>query len=200
MPSFEIDCRNSDLVMPNAPTARLSSRRRPPKRIRLDHDQQPDWHVASFHHLPLNEFAKRGIEHVLIDVDGCLTPAYRHDDIDPVAHRKIAAMVGRFTTVSLASNNKRDLGGIARQLELDFAFTVFSEDGVLPYKPHSEFFDRILRDLGEPDPETVVMIGDNPWHDVAGAQAMGMRAALVDCLDPEGFFEFDLYIPRAGSQ
>jgi HAD superfamily hydrolase (TIGR01458 family) len=46
-------------------------------------------------------------------------------------------------------------------------------------KPERAFFELALENLGLP-PETVVMVGDDPELDVAGARAAGLRAILVE--------------------
>lgn len=44
-------------------------------------------------------------------------------------------------------------------------------------KPHPEMFRYALDRVANPD--TVIMVGDNPEADVAGAQRMGIPALLV---------------------
>ena len=69
---------------------------------------------------------------------------------------------------------------------------VFRRDGVLdlidaavytseiPWmKPHPEAFRAVLAAVGGVDPAAAVFVGDRPWDDVSGAQAVGMRAVLV---------------------
>lgn len=69
---------------------------------------------------------------------------------------------------------------------------VFERDGVLhlvdgdvysseiPWvKPHPEAFAAALRAVGVDDPGRAVYVGDRPFEDVHGAQAVGMRAVLV---------------------
>ena len=46
-------------------------------------------------------------------------------------------------------------------------------------KPHRPIFEAALGALGDPDPARVLMIGDSPDHDVAGAQAVGCATLLV---------------------
>ena len=45
-------------------------------------------------------------------------------------------------------------------------------------KPHRALFEKALRETGAAAHEAV-FIGDSPWHDVAGAQAVGMRTVLT---------------------
>jgi putative hydrolase of the HAD superfamily len=46
-------------------------------------------------------------------------------------------------------------------------------------KPHPEAFRTALAAVGGVDPAAAVFVGDRPWDDVCGAQAVGMRAVLV---------------------
>lgn len=45
-------------------------------------------------------------------------------------------------------------------------------------KPHAEAFGAVLRRL-DVEPQNAVMVGDRPYDDVSGAQALGMRAVLL---------------------
>ena len=45
-------------------------------------------------------------------------------------------------------------------------------------KPHPSLFEKALHELGVAPPEAV-FVGDSPFHDVGGAQAVGMRAVLT---------------------
>ena len=45
-------------------------------------------------------------------------------------------------------------------------------------KPHPSLFEKALGELGVA-PEEAVFVGDSPVHDIAGAQAVGMRAVLT---------------------
>lgn len=45
-------------------------------------------------------------------------------------------------------------------------------------KPHPEAFLTVLRSLGVTEPARAVFVGDRPYDDVHGAQALGMRAVL----------------------
>ena len=53
---------------------------------------------------------------------------------------------------------------------------VSSEEGWR--KPHVSLFQKALRELGFAPLESI-FVGDSPWHDIAGAQAAGMRAVLT---------------------
>jgi HAD superfamily hydrolase (TIGR01459 family) len=65
-------------------------------------------------------------------------------------------------------------------------------------KPHRPVYELCLERLGHPRPAQVVAVGDSLAHDVAGAAAMGIDAALVVA----GIHadELDLEMDRAGLQ
>jgi putative hydrolase of the HAD superfamily len=46
-------------------------------------------------------------------------------------------------------------------------------------KPEPGMFELALEKAGNPDPSDVLFVGDSPVHDIAGAQALGMRTALI---------------------
>ena len=54
-------------------------------------------------------------------------------------------------------------------------------------KPHREFYKYCLNEMGDPDPASVIMIGDSPTADVEGAKNMGLKACFFNKrkLDPE---------------
>jgi putative hydrolase of the HAD superfamily len=47
-------------------------------------------------------------------------------------------------------------------------------------KPHPEIFRAAIRQAGGGDPASMLYVGDNYAHDVAGARAVGMLAVLID--------------------
>jgi HAD superfamily hydrolase (TIGR01662 family) len=52
-------------------------------------------------------------------------------------------------------------------------------------KPAPQIFERAMAELGA-TPETSVMVGDSPSDDIAGAQALGLRAVLLQRGAPKG--------------
>lgn len=72
---------------------------------------------------------------------------------------------------------------------LDFKkyFTyLFTSMDVGAEKPHREFYEHCLKEMGNPDPESVLMIGDSPTADVEGSKNAGLRACFLNKrgLDP----------------
>jgi putative hydrolase of the HAD superfamily len=81
--------------------------------------------------------------------------------------------------VGCVTNTLADAAGIRRMLrkfaceDLMQSVVVSAEAGYR--KPHPSLFRAALADLGA-DAAEAVFVGDSPWHDIAGAQAVGMRA------------------------
>jgi HAD superfamily hydrolase (TIGR01549 family) len=80
--------------------------------------------------------------------------------------------------IGLVSNTSRDLDAFVRHHALDVDAWVSS--GVHgKVKPSPTIFRAVL-ELLEVPPEAAVMVGDSPEDDVAGAEAIGIRAFLLD--------------------
>jgi HAD superfamily hydrolase (TIGR01549 family) len=80
--------------------------------------------------------------------------------------------------IALVSNTSRDLDAFVRHHALDVDAWISS--GVHgKVKPSPTIF-RAALELLEVEPEAAVMVGDSPDDDVAGAEAIGMRALLLD--------------------
>ena len=80
--------------------------------------------------------------------------------------------------IGLVSNTSRDLDAFVRHHALDVDAWVSS--GVHgKVKPSPTIFRAVLELLDVP-PEAAVMVGDSPDDDVAGAEAIGIRAFLLD--------------------
>ncbi len=159
-------------------------------RIRLFTEEEghdATWHLPSFVHFDVGLLLHNGVEHVLLDLDGCLTPAYRHDELTDEVTAALIAMRSAMKTVSLATNNELDVTTLGERFGLTHLFQPYQEGTMLPYKPGKVYYEHILATLAVP-PESVVMIGDNPFDDVWGASQHGIKTMLVDRIDPDGFF------------
>ncbi|MGZ4290671.1 MAG: HAD family hydrolase [Gaiellaceae bacterium] len=82
--------------------------------------------------------------------------------------------------IGLLTNSARDVHAFARhhRLEIDAAVGSFHHGKT---KPHASIFRAVL-ELLEVAPADAVMVGDTVEDDIEGAQALGMRAILVDRL------------------
>jgi HAD superfamily hydrolase (TIGR01662 family) len=80
--------------------------------------------------------------------------------------------------IGLVSNTSRDLDAFIRHFKLDVdAWIASGTHGKV--KPSPSIFRAVL-ELLQVRPDAAVMIGDSPADDVDGAQAIGMRAFLID--------------------
>jgi putative hydrolase of the HAD superfamily len=80
--------------------------------------------------------------------------------------------------IGLVSNTSRDLDAFIRHFKLDVdAWIASGTHGKV--KPSPSIFRAVL-ELLQVEPEAAVMVGDSPADDVDGAQAIGMRAFLID--------------------
>ncbi len=63
-------------------------------------------------------------------------------------------------------------------LQDHFDLLVISEQ-VGAAKPNPRIFQHALEQMGQPDPSTVLMVGDNPQADIAGGRQMGFYTCFV---------------------
>ncbi len=157
------------------------------KQVLEESEHEPTWHISSYADFDIRVLLDEGVRHALLDLDGHLSPAYHHTLITPEAERALHIMRRGFATVSLATNSEWYLGHVMARFGLDYSFQPKQAGTDLPYKPCDRYFNHILEVLEVP-PETIVMAGDNPIHDMAAAE-YGMKTLLVDRLDPHGFFD-----------
>jgi putative hydrolase of the HAD superfamily len=97
-----------------------------------------------------------------------------YEDALPV----LADLRRRGLKIGLVSNTSRDLDAFIRHFKLDVdAWLASGTHGKV--KPSPSIFRAVL-DLLQVEPEAAVMVGDSPADDIDGAQAIGMRAFLID--------------------
>ena len=99
-----------------------------------------------------------------------------YDEVRPVLHDLRA----RGVILGVISNWTGDLEEVLRSVELRHSFDFVLDSAHLGWeKPHPEIFLEALR-RAEVAPEHALHVGDSPGHDVDGALAAGLRAALLD--------------------
>ena len=93
----------------------------------------------------------------------------------------LAALRGRGLHVQIVSNIDNDqLEAIWARIGLaQHVDAVTTSEEARSCKPHPGIFQLALSKAGGPPPESVVFVGDSPWHDVAGANALGMTSVLI---------------------
>jgi len=99
----------------------------------------------------------------------------------PDAADTLATLRDRGLHVQIVSNIDNDqLDAVWPHLALDahvHAITTSEDAGSC--KPHHGIFRVALEKAGNPDPESVVFVGDSVLHDVAGAKSLGMTTVLI---------------------
>jgi 2-haloalkanoic acid dehalogenase type II len=106
----------------------------------------------------------------------------------PDAAGTLAALRARGLHVSIVSNIDDDqLAAVWGRLGLgDHVDAITTSEEARSCKPDPRIFRVALEKAGGPPPESVVFVGDSPWHDVAGANALGMTSVLIGGPPPEG--------------
>ena len=99
-----------------------------------------------------------------------------YDEVRPLLEKLHA----RGVLLGIISNWTGDLEDVLRAVELRQAFDVVVDSALFGFeKPHPEIFREASRRLSV-RPSDSLHVGDSPEHDVEGALAFGMRAALLD--------------------
>ena len=93
----------------------------------------------------------------------------------------LAALRGRGLHVQIVSNIDNDqLDAIWSRIGLaEHVDAITTSEEARSCKPHPGIFRLALEKAGAPPPESVFFVGDSPWHDVAGANALGMLSVLI---------------------
>ena len=105
-----------------------------------------------------------------------------YDDVPDTLRR----LHGEGYRIGLISNTHRCLTSFQSHFALEGLITAaVSSSGHGYMKPHASIFQAALTLTGAA-PEESVMVGDSYPHDIAGAQALGMRGILIDRTGPGG--------------
>lgn len=152
------------------------SREDAPKRLR---NLVPGEAIESVYELHAEDLAANGIQLVLLDVDNTLLP-WRHDEIPQESKDWIAGLAQAGLHICLISNtrNRERLAKIAGELGIEYK--------VGKFKPSREMFYAALEDHGLTG-EQAVMIGDQLFTDILGANRSGIHSILVRPLTKKEF-------------
>jgi len=112
----------------------------------------------------------------------CTGPRQASDRVDDFLPELAAAAARKLPMIcanpdrEVIRGDRREIcaGAIAERYERDF-----NGDVAWHGKPFAPVFDEVLRLLGEPPRERVLMVGDGIHTDIAGAAAAGIDAALI---------------------
>lgn len=125
-----------------------------------------------------------GVKHVFLDVDLTIRQ-HRATTLgtEIIEHLDGYKKSGDIETISLVTNNRRNLQEFAKPLEA----TVFQPHRGI-HKPHPAFFRRVLLEVGCEAAETV-MVGDKLRPDIAGANGVGIYTVWVQPLSKDYIYD-----------
>ena len=99
----------------------------------------------------------------------------------------LAALRDRGLHLQIVSNIDNDqLDAVWPGLDLgSFVHAITTSEDARSCKPDPGIFRVALEKAGNPAPESVVFVGDSVWHDIAGANALGMTSVLIGSAPPD---------------
>jgi 2-haloalkanoic acid dehalogenase type II len=99
----------------------------------------------------------------------------------PDAAETLAALRERGLHLQIVSNIDNDqFDAVWPHLALDeHVHAITTSEAAGSCKPHPGIFQVALAKAGNPDPASVVFVGDSLVHDVGGAKALGMTSVLI---------------------
>lgn len=102
------------------------------------------------------------------------------------ASKTLAALRDRGLHVQIVSNIDNDqLEAVWPRLALHHhVHAITTSEEARSCKPDPGIFRIALAKAGDPDPSSVVFVGDSVLHDVAGAKALGMTSVLIGEVPP----------------
>ena len=147
----------------------------PPEVLARRSTFMPHYISLSVADIDFEALAQAGLKHVFIDVDGTLA-AFGENIVEPriVTALNDARTAGYITSLILASNTRRNLDEVVRQLKPD----VVMQSSGLRFKPRRGFFTAALHAAGV-TAQSSVMIGDKLIQDIWGARTSGFTTVLV---------------------
>ncbi len=134
----------------------------------------PDEYKKTVFDVDFNSLKEKNIKNIFIDLDNTLIPYDIHK-----ADKKTLELFDNLHKLGFAvfivSNNKKE------RVKL-FANMVKSRYVYSAQKPFKSGFRRALKKVGNPDPNTVCLIGDQFMTDVLGGKRMGFYVIVVDAI------------------
>ena len=132
----------------------------------------PNMYVNSFYDIDEDYLIKKGINNLIIDIDGTILPV---DDINVTAMliARITFLRNKLFNICLMSNNEKErVLPVAKELKTLYLYKA--------NKPLNEAFDNALKVLNVKEKNKVAMIGDQMLSDIKGANEYGIYSILVN--------------------
>jgi HAD superfamily phosphatase (TIGR01668 family) len=178
-----------------------------PRFFELAGRMQPSVHLPDIRALDAEFLRTHSVRGLIWDVDGTLMP-HHHLEIDPALRDTFDRLLSRddlrhvilsncgeerlaelgriFPEVPVVKAYVGPPGPVARRLAggqeawLDLEGRPVASEGLTPVKKPSALPIRLaLREMGDPPPEQVYMVGDQYFTDIAGANLGGVRSVKV---------------------
>jgi len=131
---------------------------------------KPTWMVESIYQITPEELRKENIKAILTDLDNTLiawnNPEATEETIQWIEWMKESGI----KVVILSNNTDKRVGKVASILELDFIPSAI--------KPFTKGFKRAFEDYPY-SKEEWLMVGDQVWTDIKGANNAGIKSVLV---------------------
>ena len=131
--------------------------------------------------IPLSFFAERDIKAVILDVDNTLTSHNNPVPAEGVGQWLFQLKCCGLEVAILSNNSARRVAPFAKKLGLDYVSRAC--------KPLTFGVTRALKKYGL-SPNQVVLIGDQIFTDIIGANLLGMKSILLSPIEEEKSFSF----------
>ena len=150
------------------------------RRQMVEQLQEPDFEADSFVGINFDELATHagGPLHVVADLDHTLRIPSGNVDSAVSEHISAARVAGTIISFSIATDNLLCHYAPGAAEVSDKIYRPFFHHRVFVHKPHPAYYSRIIDDLDVP-PSSIIMIGNDPYSDIYGANLVGMTTIQV---------------------
>lgn len=132
----------------------------------------PNMYVNSFYDIDEEYLLKKGINNLIIDIDGTILPVDDINVTDKLIER-INILHNKLFNICLMSNNSKErVLPVAEKLDVFYLYKA--------NKPLKEAFDNALKTLNVNKKNNVAIIGDQMLSDIKGANEYGIYSILVN--------------------
>ena len=151
----------------------------------------PDYSSVSVTEIDFNHLANDGTENLFIDLDLTIRRA-NEPDIDPeiVEHLDSARRSGAIKGLWIVTDSEIDTSAFENQIGANGTYSpIFNSHG--KHKKTSPFYwEVLLRDLSDINPESVIMVGDRYLSDIKNpARFTSLKTCKVDPLGDDYWFD-----------
>ncbi|MFW5794791.1 MAG: YqeG family HAD IIIA-type phosphatase [Bacillota bacterium] len=134
----------------------------------------PNQYKKTIYDINFEKLKKYGIKHILIDLDNTLISYEENLPTDKI--RDLIKYIRDLNLQVLIISNNREprVKSFSKAIGCDYIYSA--------KKPLKSGFKRALKKLGNPNPKTVCLIGDQFMTDVFGGKKMNFYVIVVDAI------------------